>query len=124
MVGVGRAATANQARLLGHRFDMLPIANATRRREGQHSLVNTYLRFLAALTGPRPLNQILLSSWNKICELCLECLLNLFSVGCSECVFIRDNLTSPGRGVFGAAKVVQLDYESFAQTGRGFRVER
>src|SRR5262249_33025601 len=107
---------------------MLPITNATRRCQSQYSLVDTYrlLRLPAALTGLRHwlVSQIPLSPRNKGCDFCLKCLLNMFSIDCSERVFVRKNPMSPIRGVFGAAKMVQLGYQSFAQNGRGFRVKR
>jgi len=121
VVGVGRAATANEAWLLSNRFDMLPIANATRRRQSQYSFVDTYCLpwFPPALTGLRhwPVNQILLSPWNKGCEFCLKHLLHVFSIHCSERVFARKSPMSPVGGVVGAAKVVQLGYQSVAQSG-------
>ena len=41
MVGIGRAAAADQTRLLGNRFDMLPVANPTRRRQCQYAFVDS-----------------------------------------------------------------------------------
>jgi len=40
MMGIRRAAAADEARLLGNRLDVFPIANPTGRRQSQHGLVN------------------------------------------------------------------------------------
>ena len=40
MVSIRRTPAADQARLLGYRFDMLPVANPTRRRQCQYALVD------------------------------------------------------------------------------------
>src|SRR6516162_3484296 len=40
MMGIGGTAAADQARLLGNRFDVIAIANAPQRRQRQHGLVD------------------------------------------------------------------------------------
>jgi shikimate 5-dehydrogenase len=40
MVGIGGAATADQARLLSHQFDMVAITNPTRRWQRQYAFVD------------------------------------------------------------------------------------
>ena len=40
MMGIGGTATANQARLLGNGFDVLPVANTPRRRQSEHGFIN------------------------------------------------------------------------------------
>jgi hypothetical protein len=41
MMRIGGTATANQARLLGDRFHMLPIANSTGHRQPQDRFIDT-----------------------------------------------------------------------------------
>jgi hypothetical protein len=50
-MGIRRAAAANQARLLGNRFNVVPIANATRRWKYQGALVDPFLRPLRSPTS-------------------------------------------------------------------------
>jgi hypothetical protein len=44
MMGIGGTAAADKARLLGNRFNMLPVANPARRRQGQYGLVDNSSR--------------------------------------------------------------------------------
>ena len=47
MMSIGGTPTANQARLLGNRFHMLPVANPARHRQRQDRFVDTPLPDLA-----------------------------------------------------------------------------
>ena len=40
MVNISRTAAANQARLLGYRFDVIPVAYSTRRWQDQHGFID------------------------------------------------------------------------------------
>jgi hypothetical protein len=40
VVGISRTAAADQARLLGNGFHMIPVAYPTRRRQGQHGFID------------------------------------------------------------------------------------
>jgi len=50
MMGVRRAATADQTRLLGDQSNVLPIANSSRRRQRKHAFV--YRNGSPSLFGP------------------------------------------------------------------------
>jgi hypothetical protein len=41
MMGIGRASTADQARLSSNRFDVFAITNPTRRRQDEHAFVDS-----------------------------------------------------------------------------------
>src|SRR6516164_361575 len=41
MMRIGGTATANQTRLLGDRFHMIPVANSTGHRQRQHRFIDT-----------------------------------------------------------------------------------
>ena len=41
MMRIGRTAAANQARLLRHESDVLPVTNAPRLGEGEHSFIDS-----------------------------------------------------------------------------------
>jgi hypothetical protein len=47
VMGVRRFSATNQTRVLGNRFDVAPVTNAARLRQGQHALIDHF--------GPRPL---------------------------------------------------------------------
>src|ERR1700746_1963761 len=47
MMCVCRAPTADQARLFGDRFDMVPVANPARHRQGQNRFVDGSLLLIA-----------------------------------------------------------------------------
>ena len=40
VMSISGTATANQARLLGNGFDVLPVANTPRRRQSEHGFIN------------------------------------------------------------------------------------
>jgi hypothetical protein len=97
MVSIGRASAADKARLLGDRSDMLPVANATRRRKRQHAFVDN--------SGSASFRQSIFRFVRNVpfaygvcgngSDLRLKCLLNVLGIGCSQTVFVAKNPMSP-----------------------------
>jgi hypothetical protein len=112
VMGIRGAPPTNKAWLLGNRFDMLPIANSTRRWEGQDAFVNN--SGCAALFGSHQTRGSALyrRSINRIdCEVCQprpEGCLDALGVGYRQSVFVAKNPMSPTGGFIGRAKILQL----------------
>jgi hypothetical protein len=105
MMSIRRAATADEARLLGNRFDMIPVANATRCWERECALI--YHRaaapaFGSIWTADRRLNL----RWGlhripKARQPLLESLLYAFGINCGQTVFGAHNPMCPICGFLG-----------------------
>ena len=109
MMDIRGSPTANQARLLGHIFNMFPVANPTCLRQRQYALVDNsgsslfFPRRVGTCEGallsagprdhPQHRPQRLLALFEK--------LLNSCGVGCRQGVFTAKNSMSPIRGVVG-----------------------
>jgi hypothetical protein len=106
MMGIRRAAAADEARLLGNRFDMFPIANPTRCGQSQHGLINNSRLPPTHFCSMCPMFLVLVrNGWFvfrfalKSRQLVSERQLNVRDVGSSEGAFDTKNPMSPIRGV-------------------------
>src|SRR5262245_31078472 len=101
MVSIRRASATNQARLLGNRFDVITVANASQRRQRQHGLVDhgrSSSSFWPTPLSPLlsvPTSRLLFRLRAKNRQLGMERLLNMFGVGCGQTVFSAKNPMRP-----------------------------
>ena len=105
MMGIGGTAAADKARLLGNRFNMLPVANPARRRQSQYGLVDNSSRSppfssmrRTVLSFVRDLRSIR-SAGSDVSQPIFEHLLNARGVGCRQGIFGAKNSVSPIRSV-------------------------
>src|SRR6516165_2089162 len=101
MVSICRTSATNEARLVGDRFNVITVANASRRRQRQYGLVDYGRPPSSSWSTPlsslmfMPTRQLIRRLRAKNRQLGQERLLDVFGIGCGQTVFSAKNPMRP-----------------------------
>ena len=129
VMGIGGNPPADQAWLLGNRFDMLPVPNAPRRRQCQYGLVDNGR--LSPLFSSRrlmmirvvPAMRLIYRLARKACQLGFERLLDALGIGWSQAVFGAEHPMSPIGRLLGRTNVREFGRKLIPQSSRWFSIK-
>jgi hypothetical protein len=102
-MSVCRAAAADETRLLGNQFNVIPVANPPRRRQRQHGFVycGGSPSFFAPILTPEPRlrGQNISSRGHNTCQSRLKNLLDALRISRCQSIFGAKNPLSPIGGI-------------------------
>ena len=111
VVSICRASLANETSLLGDKLDVRAVANAPRRRQCQHALIDNLGPSFPASFG-RTVFEFVLGLKGR--DLLLECSLDMFGIGSRQRGFGAKDPMSPTCGFIGRSEVLHFGRQSIS----------